>query len=202
MFLLAGLGNPGNSYARHRHNIGAMAVDSIARAHGLSPWRRRFQSLGCEGSVAGEPVLVLKPQTFMNESGRAIGEALRFLKLSPAQVIILHDDLDLAPFRVRTKVGGGHGGHNGLRSISAHIGADYQRIRLGIGHPGDKTLVHNYVLGDFPRSEEPALETLCALIAKHVGLVLTDQASQFQNTVHLAMQAAGHGDRPAESEKL
>ncbi|MEM7188903.1 MAG: aminoacyl-tRNA hydrolase, partial [Pseudomonadota bacterium] len=149
MILVVGLGNPGSSYARQRHNIGFMALDQVADRGGFSAWRSKFQSEMSEGRLSGKRVVLLKPQTYMNESGRAVGEACRFLKIPPSDVIIVHDELDLAPGKCRVKMGGGHAGHNGLRSVHAHIGTDYARVRLGIGHPGDKRLVSGYVLHDF-----------------------------------------------------
>jgi peptidyl-tRNA hydrolase, PTH1 family len=153
MLLLVGLGNPGPKYERNRHNIGFMAVDEIVRRHSFQPYRARFQSLVAEGVLDGEKALAVKPTTFMNESGRAVGEALRFFKLTPEDVMVIHDDLDLATGKIRIKKGGGHAGHNGLRSIDAHIGKEYYRMRVGIGHPGDKDRVHGYVLGDFAKTE-------------------------------------------------
>ena len=141
MFLLVGLGNPGRSYAHNRHNIGFMAIEAIGRRHGFSPVRSRFSGLVSEGVIKGERTLLLQPQTYMNESGRSVGEAARFHKIALENIIVLHDELDLAPAKCRIKTGGGVAGHNGLRSISAHIGNDYKRVRLGIGHPGDKSLV-------------------------------------------------------------
>lgn len=194
MLILAGLGNPGGTYSGNRHNIGFMAVDAIARRHSAGPWRARFQGLATETTVAGEKLLLLKPMTYMNESGRAIGEAMRFFKLQPADVIVLHDELDLAASKLRMKTGGGNAGHNGLRSTTACIGNDYRRIRLGIGHPGDKALVHAYVLNDFAKTERDWVEDLCMAVADNADLVVKGDDSGFQNKVHLAMTARGHGD--------
>ena len=149
MLLLVGLGNPGDKYASNRHNIGFMAVDVVHTRWRFPPWRKNFQALVAEGTIDGERVLLMKPQTYMNESGRAVGEAVRFLKLTPADVVVIHDELDLPAGKLRMKVGGGHGGHNGLRSITAQITDAYRRMRLGIGHPGHKELVHGHVLYDF-----------------------------------------------------
>src|SRR5690606_38412019 len=143
-----GLGNPGSQHAANRHNVGFMAADAIARRHSFSPWSKKFRGLVAEGTLGGEKVLLLKPQTFMNLSGQSVGEALRFYKLEPAALAVLYDELDLAPGKVRVKSGGGHGGHNGIKSIDQHVGRDYRRVRIGIGHPGAKELVQNYVLGD------------------------------------------------------
>ncbi|MGZ5897244.1 MAG: aminoacyl-tRNA hydrolase, partial [Xanthobacteraceae bacterium] len=151
MRLLVGLGNPGARYAGNRHNIGFMAVDAIARRHGLPPWRRRFQGVATEGAIGGEKVFLLLPGTFMNESGRAVAEAANFYKLGMNNITVFHDEIDLPPAKVRVKAGGGIAGHNGLRSISSHIGNDYRRVRIGVGHPGVKDLVHAYVLNDFAK---------------------------------------------------
>ena len=191
MRLFVGLGNPGAKYAHHRHNIGFMAVEEIARRHGFAPWRRRFQGETTEGSLDGERVVMLRPTTFMNESGRAVQEAASFFKIAPGEVTVFQDELELPPAKVRVKVGGGIAGHNGLRSISAHIGNDYRRVRLGIGHPGVKELVHGYVLSDFAKDERPWVQALCEAIAESAGLLTTDRDSTFQNKVHLAMQAKG-----------
>ena len=195
MRLFVGLGNPGAKYAHNRHNIGFMAVDEIARRHGFAPWRRRFQGETAEGSLDGERVVLLRPTTFMNESGRAVQEAAGFFKLAPGEVTVFQDELELPPMKVRVKVGGGIAGHNGLRSISAHIGNDYRRVRLGIGHPGVKELVHGYVLSDFAKDERPWVQALCEAVAESAGLLTTDRDSTFQNRVHLAMQAKGFFDK-------
>jgi PTH1 family peptidyl-tRNA hydrolase len=195
MRLFVGLGNPGAKYAHNRHNIGFMAVDEIARRHGFAPWRRRFQGETTEGSLDGERVVLLRPATFMNESGRAVQEAAGFFKIAPGEVTVFQDELELPPAKVRVKVGGGIAGHNGLRSISAHIGNDYRRVRLGIGHPGVKELVHGYVLSDFAKDERPWVQALCEAVAESAGLLTTDRDSTFQNKVHLAMQAKGFFDK-------
>ena len=191
MRLFVGLGNPGSKYAHNRHNIGFMAVDEIARRHGFAPWRRRFQGMTSEGSIDQEKVILLRPETFMNESGRAVQEALNFFKLGVDDVVVFQDELELPPAKLRVKVGGGIAGHNGLRSISAHIGNDYRRVRLGIGHPGVKELVHSYVLSDFAKSDRPWVEALCEAVADNAGLLAAGRDSTFQNKVHLAMQARG-----------
>src|SRR3954471_4165663 len=191
MRLFVGLGNPGAKYAANRHNIGFMAVDEIARRHGFAPWRRRFQGETAEGTLERERVIVLKPATFMNDSGRAVQEAANFFKLGISEITVFQDELELPPGKVRVKVGGGVAGHNGLRSISSHIGNDYRRVRIGIGHPAVKELVHPYVLSDFFKEERPGVEALCATIADSAGLLATDLDSSFQNKVHLAMQAHG-----------
>lgn len=192
--LLVGLGNPGLRYARNRHNIGFMALDEIARVHRAAPWRARFQGEAAEATIAGERALLLKPLTYMNESGRSVGEAMRFYKLTPADVVVFHDELDLAPAKLRAKRGGGHAGHNGLRSIQAAIGPDFRRIRMGIGHPGDKALVHAHVLGDFAKAEEPWVADLVRACAEACPQILAGDDSRFQNDVALAMQKRGWTD--------
>ena len=191
MLLLVGLGNPGPQYAGNRHNIGFMAVQAIARRHDIKPWRRKFQGVAVEGVISGERVQLLLPGTYMNESGRAVQEAARFYKLEPKDVVVFHDEAELPPGKVRLKAGGGNAGHNGLRSITEHIGNDYRRVRLGIGHPGDKNLMEAYVLRDFGKDEWPWVEALCDVVADNVGLVIEGKDSTFQNRVHLAMTAKG-----------
>ena len=189
MRLFVGLGNPGGKYANNRHNIGFMAVDEIARRHGFGPWRRRFHGEASDGTLDGEKVVLLKPTTFMNESGNAVQEAAKFFKLSAGDITVFQDELELPPAKVRVKVGGGIAGHNGLRSISAHIGNEYRRVRLGIGHPGVKELVHSHVLSDFAKSDRPWVEALCEAVADAAALLTTGRDSTFQNKVHLALQA-------------
>jgi len=194
MILLAGLGNPGAEYAGHRHNFGFMALAAIAKAHRLGPFRARFQGLAADGLIGQTRVTLLAPQTFMNESGRSVGQAMRFHKIGPEAVVVLHDELDLAPAKVRVKVGGGNAGHNGLRSITAHIGNDYKRVRLGIGHPGDKNLVYPFVLSNFTKSELGWVNAVCEAIADAAPLLVEGQDASFQNRVHLAVEAAGFGE--------
>src|SRR5690349_22579208 len=194
MLLLVGLGNPGSRYAGNRHNIGFMAVDAIAKRHGIGPWRRRFQGVSAEGPLGGERALLLLPGTYMNESGRAVAEAAHFYKLGLSDIVVVHDEMDLAPAKVRVKTGGGVAGHNGLRSISAHIGNDYKRVRIGVGHPGDRDLVHSHVLSDFAKSEKDWVAALCDIIADNAELLVEGGDSRFQNKVHLAMQAKGFYD--------
>jgi PTH1 family peptidyl-tRNA hydrolase len=201
MRLFVGLGNPGSRYQGNRHNIGFMAVDAIARAHNAAPWRRRFQGQATEALVGTERVLLLKPETYMNESGRAVGEAMRFFKIPLADVSVFHDELDLAPAKLRVKVGGGNAGHNGLRSITALCGNDYRRVRMGIGHPGDKALVHAYVLNDFGKAEEPWVDDLCRACADHAALLAGGEDASFQNKVHLAMEGRGWGEVKRLGEK-
>ncbi len=200
MRLIVGLGNPGPRYVANRHNVGFMAVEAIARRHGLGPWRRRFQGVSCEGPIGGERALLLLPGTFMNDSGRAVAEALQFYKLAAEDVAVLHDEIELPPAKVRVKVGGGIAGHNGLRSISAHIGNEYRRVRIGVGHPGDKELVHAHVLSDFAKSERAWVEALCDIIADNAALIVSGEDASFQNKVHLAMDAKGFGPPKEDSE--
>jgi len=194
MLLFVGLGNPGPKHAGNRHNIGFMAVQAIARRHELSPWRRRFQGVAVEGNIAKERILLLLPGTYMNESGRAVGEAANFYKLDTGSIVVFHDEVDLAPAKVRVKVGGGVAGHNGLRSITAHIGNEYKRVRIGIGKPDVKELVPMHVLGDFAKSEWAWVEALCDVMADNAPLLVKDKDSSFQNKVHLAMEAKGFTD--------
>lgn len=183
MQLFVGLGNPGAKYAQNRHNIGFMAVDRIAAEHDFGPWKSRFQGQISEGMLGSEKILLLKPDTFMNLSGQSVGEAARFYKLDAADVTVFHDELDLAPGRLRLKQGGGHAGHNGLRSIHQHIGADYRRVRLGIGHPGHKDRVAQYVLHDFARADQDWLEDLMRGIAYGAPYLASGQGDRFQNAV-------------------
>lgn len=189
MRLFVGLGNPGRDYAGHRHNIGFMAVDAIARRHGAPTFRARLQGQVGEVSLDGERVVLLKPETYMNESGRAVREAAKFYKIELSDITVFHDELDLGPGVVRVKVGGGNAGHNGLRSITAEVGNDYRRVRLGIGHPGSKDLVLHYVLGNFAKSEQPWVETLCEAVAADAGLLAAKEDASFQNKIHQAMGA-------------
>ena len=198
MKLFVGLGNPGAEYAFNRHNVGFMAVDAIAATHGFPAWRKRFQGLAAEGRLGREQVLLLKPQTYMNESGRSVGEAVRFYKLDLADVIVFHDELDLVPGKVRVKAGGGVAGHNGLRSITAHIGNDYVRVRIGIGHPGSKELVTHWVLNNFVKSDREWLEPLLGAIAKAAPELAEGASDKFQSFVAHAMhmEAEAADDRP------
>ena len=195
MLLFVGLGNPGAKYQNNRHNVGFMVVDEIARRHGFQPWRRRFQGETAEGTLDAERVILLRPATFMNESGRAVQEAASFFKLGESEITVFQDELELPPGKVRVKIGGGIAGHNGLRSITAHIGNEYRRVRLGIGHPGVKELVHGHVLSDFAKSDRPWVEALCEAVAVNAGLLAAGRDSTFQNKVHLAMQAKGFSDK-------
>ena len=194
MLLLVGLGNPGAGYVGNRHNVGFMVVQAIAKRHGIGPWRRRFQGVAAEGPIGGERTQLLLPGTYMNESGRAVAEAANFYKLGLADIVVVHDEIELSPGKVRVKTGGGNAGHNGLRSISAQVGNDYRRVRIGVGHPGDKDLVHAYVLNDFAKDERSWVAALCDIMADNAGLLVQGQDASFQNKVHLAMQAKGFFD--------
>jgi len=200
MLLFVGLGNPGAKHAGNRHNIGFMVVDAIAKRHSFPPWRRRFQGVATEGTLGGEKVLLLLPGTYMNESGRAVAEAMHFYKLALGDIAVFHDEIELPPIKVRVKTGGGIAGHNGLRSISAHVGNDYKRVRLGVGHPGVKDMVHPHVLGDFAKSERPWVEALCEVIADNADMLAQGKDASFQNKVHLTMDAKGFGEKAAEDK--
>jgi PTH1 family peptidyl-tRNA hydrolase len=193
MKLFVGLGNPGEKYARPRHNVGFMAIDRIASRHDAGPWRRRFQGETTELSLGGDRVVLLKPTTFMNESGRSVGEAQRFLKIPVSDVYVFHDEIDLAPGKVKVKAGGGNAGHNGLRSITAHIGNDYNRVRIGVGHPGVKEVVPHYVLHDFAKAEYEWLEPLLDAIAQSARYLAQGDSARFLSHVARA-------ERESESE--
>ena len=207
MFVIAGLGNPGSGYERNRHNIGFMAADAIARRHGFSPWRKKFKADIADGELAGVKTLLIKPQTFMNLSGEAVGEALRFYKLGLDALLVVHDELDLAAGKARIKKGGGAGGHNGIRSIDAHCGKEYRRLRLGIGHPGDKARVHAHVLGDFAKADSEWLDPFIDAVADNAALLAKGEDSSFMNRVSLAMggkvarDRAGKQPSPASKAK-
>ena len=202
MKLFVGLGNPGAKYAGNRHNIGFMALDAIAGAHGFAPWRSKFQGQVSEGRLGGTRVVLLKPETFMNLSGQSVGEAMRFFKIDPPDVVVFHDELDLAPGKLRLKQGGGHAGHNGLRSIHQHLGTDaYARVRLGIGHPGHKDRVAGYVLSDFAKADADWLDDLMRGISDGAEALAAWDGPRFTNAVGLRMappRAADTGPRKAE----
>ena len=187
MFLFVGLGNPGAKYASNRHNIGFMAADVIWVAHRFGPWRKKFQGELSEGTLAGKKILLLKPQTFMNESGRSVGEAVRFHDIPLDHVFVFYDELDLEPGKVRVKLGGGAAGHNGIRSIASHITPEFKRVRLGIGHPGDKRFVQPHVLGDFAKSDRDWLVKLLDAVADNVALIAEGADEKFQSKVALAV---------------
>ncbi|GAA3867870.1 aminoacyl-tRNA hydrolase [Celeribacter arenosi] len=203
MRLFVGLGNPGAKYAGNRHNIGYMAVDRIASDHGFSPWRAKFQGQVCEGRLGRDKVILLKPETFMNLSGQSVGEAMRFYKLEPTDVVVFHDELDLAPGKVRTKSGGGHAGHNGLRSIHQHIGVDYDRVRMGIGHPGHKDRVAPYVLSDFAKSDADWLDDVIRGCSDGAASLADGDTAKFSNAVALRVNPprASTGTKPATPKK-
>jgi peptidyl-tRNA hydrolase, PTH1 family len=192
MLLFVGLGNPGEKHAANRHNIGFMVVQAIAKTHRFAPWRRRFQGVATEGTIGQEKVLLLLPGTYMNESGRAVAEAMHFYKLPLSDIAVFHDEIELPSAKVRVKVGGGIAGHNGLRSISGHVGNDYKRVRLGVGHPG-KEFVHGHVLSDFSKADRAWVEALCDVVAANAELIAQGKDASFQNKVHLAMTAKGFG---------
>jgi PTH1 family peptidyl-tRNA hydrolase len=186
--LWVGLGNPGAQYALHRHNVGFMAVDTIADVHGFEPWKKQFQGWASLGRIGTQRILLLKPATFMNESGRSVSEAMRFYKLEPAALTAFHDELDLAPFKVKVKTGGGAAGHNGLRSIDQHLGQDYRRVRLGIGHPGHKDRVTGYVLGPYAKAEMDDLTDLLGAVAAEAPWLAAGDDVRFMNDVALRLR--------------
>ena len=196
MLLLVGLGNPGPKYEQNRHNIGFMAVDEIVRRHSFSPFKAKFQGLIADGTLEGVKSLALKPTTFMNESGRSVGEAMRFYKLTPGDVVVLHDELDLAFGKVRARAGGGLAGHNGLRSIAQYIGPDFRRVRIGIGHPGDKARVHSHVLSDFSKSEIDMAMKLVDGIADAAPLLSKGNAGAFMSRVALMVNPPKQNPKP------
>lgn len=202
MILLAGLGNPGPKYQNNRHNIGFLAVDEIARDHGFGPWRSRFHGQVSEGRIGGEKVLLLKPMTYMNESGVSVSEAANFFKLGPNEVYVIYDEIDLAPAKIRVKAGGGAAGHNGIRSIAAHFGKDFMRVRLGVGHPGDKNKVPGYVLKDFAKAEMPGVEALIRAVSNAVPDLAQCRDSEFMNKVALDMREQGFVEKPAKEKKI
>ena len=185
MLIIAGLGNPGSKHAANRHNIGFMAADEIVRRHDFGPWKLKFNAEISEGKLNGEKTLVIKPRTFMNESGQAIGEALRFYKEELSNLIVIYDELDLAPGKLRIKTGGGSGGHNGIKSIDAHCGKEYRRMRLGIGHPGTREKVIRYVLSDFAKADQDWLDPLLEAIADNSSLLAIGEDASFMNKIAL-----------------
>lgn len=188
MLLFAGLGNPGAQYQNNRHNVGYMAAEAIARRHSFSPWTKKFKGLISEGNIGGEKVILLKPQTFMNLSGQSVGEALRFYKLEPSALTVFYDELDLVAGKVRVKIGGGAGGHNGIRSIDQHIAKNYRRVRIGIGHPGVKEMVHDHVLGDFAKADKEWLDVLLDLLADSADFLIKGDDNGFMNKVTVGLR--------------
>lgn len=197
MLLFAGLGNPGAKYANNRHNVGFMAADAIVRRHSFSPWSKKFQGLISEGTLGGEKIVLIKPQTFMNLSGQSVGEALRFYKLELSALTVFYDEIDLAEGKLRIKTGGGAGGHNGIRSIDGHVGNAYRRVRIGVGHPGVKEMVQYHVLGDFAKVDREWLEPLLDAIADNAAMLVKGDESGFMNKASLAVQ----GKAAPEPEK-
>lgn len=188
MQLWIGLGNPGPQYAMHRHNVGFMALDTIAEVHGFGPIQKKFQGWLRDGRIGSERIILLKPATFMNESGRAVGEAMRFYKLSLDALTVFHDELDLAPFKVKVKQGGGTAGHNGLRSIDRHLGPDFQRVRIGIGHPGHKDRVTSHVLGNYAKAEQDDLIAMLGAIGAEAEWLARGDGVRFMNDVALRLK--------------
>ncbi|SDA80956.1 aminoacyl-tRNA hydrolase [Mesorhizobium qingshengii] len=203
MLVFAGLGNPGAKYADNRHNVGFMAADAIARRHSFSPWSKKFQGLISEGTLGGEKIVLIKPQTFMNLSGQSVGEALRFYKLGPSALTVFYDEIDLAEGKLRIKTGGGAGGHNGIRSIDGHVGNAYRRVRIGVGHPGVKEMVQHHVLGDFAKADREWLEPLLAAIADNAAMIVKGDESGFMNKASLAVQGKGalEPEKPAQKQQ-
>ncbi|MHB0952677.1 MAG: aminoacyl-tRNA hydrolase [Allorhizobium sp.] len=202
MIIIAGLGNPGAKYSENRHNIGFMAVDAIHRRYAFSPWSKKFKAEIAEGEIAGEKVLLMKPQTFMNLSGESVGEAMRFFKLQPSDIIAIHDELDLPAGKIRMKTGGGHGGHNGLKSLDAHCGKEYRRLRMGIGHPGDKERVHGHVLGDFAKTDRVWLEPLLDALADNAAMLVKGEESQLMNKLALATGGKTEDAKPKPTKEV
>lgn len=191
MLLFVGLGNPGKSHRSHRHNVGFMAADAIAREFGFPGWRKRFRGEAADGTIGGAKVLILKPQTYMNKSGEAVREAAAFYKVPLENIVVFYDEIDLAPGKVRMKTGGGTAGHNGIRSVVSHVGEEFRRVRIGVGHPGHKDLVHGYVLSDFSRAEQKWLTPLLEAIARAAPHLVSGDDPHFMSEVALAMQKEG-----------
>jgi PTH1 family peptidyl-tRNA hydrolase len=199
MKLFVGLGNPGKKYTNNRHNIGFMALNQIANDHSFSPWKNKFQGQITDGKLGDEKVILLKPETFMNLSGQSVSETIKFYKIKIEDIIVFHDELDLAPAKLRVKISGGHAGHNGLRSIHQHIGADYHRVRMGIGHPGHKDRVANYVLSDFAKNDQNWLQDLLFGISDGAIYLANNDAGKFMNAV--AMRTVPQREKPKKSNK-
>jgi PTH1 family peptidyl-tRNA hydrolase len=199
--LIAGLGNPGAEYARNRHNAGFMAVDTIHESYRFGPWRSRFQGLVSEGRLGGRKVHLLKPMTFMNESGQSVGAAARFFKLPLSAIVVIHDEIDLAAGKLRVKTGGGDAGNNGARSITAAIGSDYRRVRIGIGHPGEKHRVHGHVLGNFTKADEEWLVPMLSAIAEAAPLLASDDDVGFMNKAAVLLKPPAKTEKPQEKDR-
>ncbi|TAN58154.1 MAG: aminoacyl-tRNA hydrolase [Magnetospirillum sp.] len=201
--LVVGLGNPGPEYARNRHNIGFMAADVLVRRHSFGPWRSKFQGEIAEGTIGGDKVVVLKPMTYMNLSGQSVGAAARFLKIPVDDIVVLHDELDIAPGRLKVKRGGGAGGHNGLKSIDSHLGQTYRRVRMGIGHPGDRNLVTGYVLHDFAKADEAWLVAVLNAVAETFPMLASGDDAGFMNRVaHLTAPPKPKKEKLPTTEKM
>lgn len=201
MRLFVGLGNPGAEYAGHRHNIGFMAADAIAHRNGFPPFRAKFSAELSEAVIVGEKVILLKPQTYMNRSGDAVSKAAKFYKIDPADIVVFHDELDLAPGKVRIKSGGGNGGHNGLKSIEAHMGKDFFRVRMGIGHPGHRDRVHAHVLSNFHKADNDWLEPLLDALADNADLLAKGDTAGLMNKLALALPNDQTGAKPQPAPK-
>ncbi len=201
MKLIVGLGNPGDKYARNRHNVGFMVLERIAERHGQGSWRKRFSGLTCDVELDGEKALLLRPQTYYNEAGRAVGEAARFLKIAPDDIIVFHDEIDLVPGKVRVKTGGGNAGNNGLRSISSHMGSEFVRVRIGVGHPGNKDAVANYVLHDFPKADIDGLNVLIDAMADSAPMLARGEHDRFQTAVSQALTNFINDEPPPKKQK-
>lgn len=201
MLIIAGLGNPGSKYAANRHNIGFMAADEIVRRHSFGPWKNKFNAEISDGKLNGEKALIVKPQTFMNESGQAIGEILRFYKEDISNLVVIYDELDLPAAKLRMKTGGGSGGHNGIKSIDAHCGKEYRRMRLGIGHPGSKEKVHSHVLGDFAKADKEWLDKLLQTIAENAPLLVDGKDANFMNKVALDIGQNKDSQKPKAAKQ-
>ena len=200
MLVFAGLGNPGERYARQRHNVGFMAADAIHRRHSFSPWTKKFQALVSEGRLGSDRVLLVKPQTYMNESGQAVGEALRFYKLEPSAVTVFYDEIELPAGKIRVKTGGGAAGHNGIRSLDQHLGKDYRRVRIGIGHPGIKEMVMPHVLSDFAKADHEWLDPLLDALADNAAMLVEGDENGFMNRMSLAVPGAAKPPRRKAGE--
>jgi PTH1 family peptidyl-tRNA hydrolase len=198
MKLFVGLGNPGSGYARHRHNVGFMALDRIVERHGLGPWKKRFHGEVCDGHIGGRRVMLIKPQTYMNDSGQAVGEAQRYLKVADGDIYVFHDEIDLAPAKLKVKRGGGNAGHNGLRSISAHIGNEYARVRIGVGHPGSRDLVSSYVLHDFAKADGDWLAPMLDAMADAAGRLAAGDEARFLTDVARKLQPLKQGGKETD----
>jgi PTH1 family peptidyl-tRNA hydrolase len=199
MWLIVGLGNPGASYQQHRHNVGFMLVDAIAKYHHAGGFKSKFSSYHADVMIGDQKVMLCKPQTFMNLSGQAVGEISRFYNIDPTHILVLHDELDLLPAKVRIKQGGGHGGHNGLRDIDRHIGKDYWRLRFGIGHPGHKDRVHSYVLEPFTIAEQADIQDTVDVVAKHIGLMWSQNHEALMTKIALASAPLATTTKPVKA---